>query len=115
VETPVPQDPRVHTWPTQPIPVGDELVPHVVQNPSEWAGLIAPDGKPYVIATQPFTPYSDQAYVVISPNFGGGVEWPEPSFSPQTGTEYVCTNIQSSAYKAGTDRSAVIGPINGFG
>jgi len=38
VETPVPQDPRDHTFATQPIPVGDELVPHVpfdVQNYQE--------------------------------------------------------------------------------
>src|SRR5579885_3382320 len=65
VETPVPQDPRAHTYPTQPIPIGDELVPHVPPDPQDFQGVLAPDGKPYVISSVPYTPYTDQNYVVV--------------------------------------------------
>jgi len=99
-ERPVPQDPLSHTYPTQPFPAGDELVPHVVQDPQDWAGVIAPNGKPYKVPSVPFDTYNDSQFVVFSPTFLGGVEWPDPSFSPTTGLEYVCTNIQSIAFKA---------------
>jgi len=100
VETPVEQNPLDHSWPTQPIPVGDELVPHVPTDPQDWYGVLAPDGKPYAVSTKPFQTYTDQQYVVISPTAGGGVEWPDPSFDPSTGLEYVCANVQSSGYEA---------------
>jgi len=99
-EMPVPQNARAHTYPTQPHSAGDELVPQVVTDPQNWTGILAPDGKPYVIPTGPYTPYTDEAYVVFSPTFLGGVEWPDPSFSPSTGLEYVCTNIQSTAFSS---------------
>ena len=99
-EVPVPQAAASHTYPTQPRSAGDELVPHVVQDPQDWTGVLAPDGKPYVISTTPYTPYTDAQYVVQSPTFLGGVEWPDPSFSPATGLEYVCANIQSIAFEA---------------
>ncbi len=100
VETPVPQDPRDHTYPTQPIPVGDELVPHVPPDPQDYQGLLAPDGKPYVVPTTAFPTYTDQQYVVSTPTFLGGVEWPDPSFDPQTGTEVVCANVTSFGIEA---------------
>jgi len=101
VETPVPQNPLDHTYPTQPIPVGDELVPHVTPDPQDYQGILAPDGKPYIIATQPFTPYTDSQYVVIGgATATGGVEWPDPSFDPNTGNEIVCAVVQSSGYEA---------------
>jgi len=100
VETPVPQNPLDHTYPTQPIPVGDELVPHVVQDPQDYQGLIAPDGKPYVITNTAFPTYTDQQYTVVAPAFEGGVEWPDPSFDPQTGNEVVCANITSYAIES---------------
>jgi hypothetical protein len=100
-ETPVPQDPVAHTYPTQPWPNGDPLVPQVPVDPQDWSGAIAPDGKPYLVATTPYPPYTDQQYVVVAPTVGGGgVEWPDPSYSPGTGFEYVCANVQSSAVEA---------------
>ncbi len=117
VETPVEQNPLDHTYPTQPIPVGDELVPHVVQDPQDWQGLVAPDGKPYIISTQPFQTYTDQQYLVVSPTAGGGVEWPDPSFSARTGYEYVCANVQSGAIESppAVDQHPVISQIFGNG
>jgi glucose dehydrogenase len=116
VETPVPQEPLAHTYPTQPIPVGDELVPHVVPDPQDYQGVIAPDGKPYVIGTAPFTPYTDQAYVVNAPTAGGGVEWPEGGYDPNTGNIIVCTNVQSQGFESppGADQHPVIKTL-GFG
>jgi len=111
VETPVPQSPLDHTYPTQPIPVGDELVPHIPPDPQDYQNVIAPDGKPYIVATTPFPTYTDQQYVVIAPTAGGGVEWPDPSFDPNTGLEYVCANVQSSGYESppAVDQHPVIG------
>ncbi len=100
VETPVPQDPRAHTYPTQPIPVGDELVPHVPYDTSSYQGTLAPDGKPYVISTVPFTPYTDQNYVVVAPTATGGVEWPDPAWDPNAGIEIVCANVQQAGMES---------------
>jgi len=100
VETPVPQDPRAHTYPTQPIPAGDELVPHVPYDKDHFTGILAPDGKPYVISTVPFTPYTDQQYVVVAPTAGGGVEWPDPSWDPTRGIEVVCANVQEAGFES---------------
>ncbi len=116
VETPVPQEPLAHTYPTQPIPVGDELVPHVVPDPQDYQGLVAPDGKPYVIGTQPFTPYTDQQYVVNAPTAGGGVEWPEGAWDPNKGIQIVCANVQSAGFESPPRED--IKPViksNGFG
>jgi outer membrane protein assembly factor BamB len=72
----------------------------------DWGGaceavaLSAPDGKPYVISTTPFPTYTDQQYVVVAPTAGGGVEWPDPSWDPQTGLEIVCANVQEAGYES---------------
>ncbi len=100
VETPVPQDPRDHTYPTQPIPVGDELVPHVLPDPQDYQGVIAPDGKPYVVTSTPFPTYTDQQYVVVTPGVLGGVEWPDPAWDPNRRIEVVCANVQSQGFES---------------
>jgi len=100
VERPVPQNALDHTYPTQPIPLGDQLVPHVPPDPQAYQGIVAPDGQPYAIATQPFTPYTDQQYVVIAPTNDGGVEWPDPSWDPETALEYVCANVQEAGFES---------------
>jgi len=105
IETPVPQEPLMNTYPTQPIPSTEtpgspnEIVPHVPPNPGAWTG-VGPDGKPYLVSTVPFTPYTDAQYVVIAPTAGGGIEWPENSFSPKTGNIYMCLNATDWAMEA---------------
>jgi len=37
---------------------------------------------------------------VIAPTANGGVEWPDPAFSPATGLEYVCANAQQAGYES---------------
>jgi glucose dehydrogenase len=100
IETPVPQEPISHTYPTQPIPVGDPLTWRVAPDPQNWYGTVAPDGKPYVVATVPFTPYTDQQYVVVGPGTGGGVEWPESAWDPNAKLEIACANEQSQAQES---------------
>jgi len=102
-ETPVPQNARAHTYPTQPIPQKpgpDQLVPQIPPFPQDYEGVIAPDGKPYKIPTGMYEPYTDEQYVVISPTANGGVQWMNGSFDPTTGYEVVCTNVQSYALEA---------------
>jgi len=43
------QSKEAHTWPTQPIPRTEPLIPQSVPNRAKWKGLTAPDGKPYNI------------------------------------------------------------------
>jgi quinohemoprotein ethanol dehydrogenase len=105
VETPVPQSAAMHTYPTQPIPVNEapgspnEIVPHIPPPSSAWSG-VAPDGKPYIVATSPFTPYTDTQFTVVAPTYTGGIEWPENSFSAKTGLLYVCANESDYAMEA---------------
>ena len=93
-ETPVPQDPLEHTYPTQPIPdtqkpgSPDELVPHLPTQPQAWQGL-DPNGNPFIFATQPFTPFDHTNYVV-GPSTG--LSWNEQAYSPKTGLVYLCDN-----------------------
>src|SRR5262245_25276263 len=100
-ETPFPQNARAHTYPTQPIPQYDELVPHKVLDPEHYQGVIAPDGKPYLVPpenAQPYYPYTDEQFVAVVGL--GGVRWPTPAFDPTTETEYACTNYSSLAMEA---------------
>jgi alcohol dehydrogenase (cytochrome c) len=104
-ETPVPQEAAMNTYPTQPIPSTEtpgspnELVPHIPPDPGAWTG-VAPDGKPYIVATSIFTPYSDTQFTVVAPTYTGGIEWPENSWSPKTGLEYVCANVSDFGMQA---------------
>jgi len=100
VETPVPQSAASHTYPTQPIPIGDALTWRVAPDPEDWTGILAPDGKPFIVAKVPFTPFTDQQYVVVGPGTGGGVEWPESAWDPNTKNMIACANNLSQAQES---------------
>jgi quinohemoprotein ethanol dehydrogenase len=97
-EKKVPQAPSQHTWPTQPIPVGQ---PFAAQCPDKklWAGYKAPDGKPYNLGCA-FTPYTSAHYTVFAPTALGGADWPPSSYSVNTGYLYICSKNSSGAWKA---------------
>jgi quinohemoprotein ethanol dehydrogenase len=76
-ETPVPQEPRQNTSPTQPIPVGDAFV--------DQCGQPIPD---FPLTGCIYTPFWDVP-VVLRPTAGGGAEFSPMSYSPQTGYIYV--------------------------
>ena len=97
-ERKVPQSPKQHTWPTQPIPVGD---PFSAQCPDKkaWSKWKAPDKKPVKIGCL-FTPYNEKQFTVFAPAALGGVDWPPSSYSSKTGYMYVCSKDSSAAWKA---------------
>jgi quinohemoprotein ethanol dehydrogenase len=80
VETPVPQEPRNNTSPTQPIPKGDAFV--------DQCGQPVPD---FPTTGCIFTPFWDVP-VVLRPTASGGAEFSPMSYSPQTGYIYVTGN-----------------------
>lgn len=90
VERPVPQSPSFKTWPTQPYPVGDALLP--LCPPESGAGA-AP---PYYAVACLFTPPSN-VLTVHMPGHAGGPNWGARSFSPRTGLVYMPIGIVASA------------------
>ncbi len=80
-EQPVMQNAYQKTSPTQPIPVGDDIVPHAID--------IAPDGYDLVNEGRTFTPF-DSKPALYKPL--AGVNWPPTSYDPTSGTLFVCAN-----------------------
>jgi quinohemoprotein ethanol dehydrogenase len=81
VETPVMQEPRQHTSPTQPFPVGDALVPQSIDIP--------PEGFDLVNEGRIFTPFTKHPSV-WKPL--AAVNWPPSSYDPETHLMYVCAS-----------------------
>jgi len=90
-ETPVPQEPRQKTSPTQPIPRGDSFVPQSID--------VAPEGGTLVNGGKIFTPYWTD-YVLAKPGITGGTNWPPSSYDPMTGYFYVCASDRASLFRA---------------
>jgi PQQ-dependent dehydrogenase (methanol/ethanol family) len=88
-ERAVPQEPRQATAKTQPIPIGDDVVPHEVD--------IAPEGYRLVNDGRIFTPFWDKP-VVVKPLGTGGANWPPSSYDPETHLFYVCAQDGAAAY-----------------
>ena len=85
-EKPVPQEPRQHTWPTQPFPRNQPLVELCPTN--KGAGAVPPN----YIAGCLFTPHWDTP-VVHFPGTGGGADTSAYSYSHKTGLLYVGVGI----------------------
>jgi len=98
-ERKVPQSAEQHTWPTQPIPVGQPFAKQCAPK-KDWKGWKAPDGKPLGKIGCIFTPYNTKQYTVFAPAALGGVDWPPSSYSSKTGYMYVCSKDSSAAWKA---------------
>ena len=81
IERPVPQSATQKTARTQPIPLGDDVVPHEVD--------VAPEGYDLVNEGRTFTPF-DEHPVVYKPL--AGVNWPPSSYDPTTHLLFVCAN-----------------------
>jgi PQQ-dependent dehydrogenase (methanol/ethanol family) len=88
-EVPVPQEPRQATAATQPIPIGDEVIPHEID--------IEPEGFKLVNNGRIFTPFWDEP-VVVKPLGTGGANWPPSSYDPTTNLFYVCVADGAAAY-----------------
>jgi len=77
--------------PTQPYPQGDSILNQCPRH-AAWA-TNAPDGKPYRVGCI-FTPYSVSdagSFTAFSPG-PASIDWPPPSYNPQTHLMYVCSN-----------------------
>jgi quinohemoprotein ethanol dehydrogenase len=80
-ETPVMQEPRNATAKTQPIPVGDALVPQFIP--------VAPEDHQLVNQGRIFTPFADQPHIYAPL---AAVNWPPSAYDPRTNWMYICAN-----------------------
>ena len=87
-ERAVMQNAAQKTAATQPIPVGDDIVPHSID--------IAPDGYDLVNGGRTFTPFDDTP-VLYKPL--AGVSWPPSSYDPRSRVLFVCANDSIGAAK----------------
>jgi quinohemoprotein ethanol dehydrogenase len=85
-ETPVPQEPRQNTWPTQPIPKGDAFVRQCPE----------PDPN-FPVSGCIFTPYWDVP-VLLTPYANGGSNWNPSCYNQNNGLVYVMGGEQDTAY-----------------
>ncbi len=88
-ETPVPQEPEQATAATQPVPVGDALVPQRID--------VAPEDHPLVNQGRMFTPFGEQARI-FAPL--AGVNWPPSAYDPRTHWMYICANENANGARA---------------
>lgn len=96
-ERPVPQEPAQKTWPTQPFPKGDPVVPLCAQANAKDATRAVPNYSPGCL----FTPHTDFP-VLMSPGTGGGADWNQQSFDPRTGLLYLGVGLVNSAHSVPT-------------
>lgn len=112
-EKKVPQSAEQHTYPTQPIPVGQPFAEQCADKKT-WSKWKAPDGKPVTVGCL-FTPYSTTHYTAFAPTALGGADWPPSSFSTKTGYMYICSKDSSSAWKAlPKSQSTKLQPLGNF-
>jgi quinohemoprotein ethanol dehydrogenase len=79
VETPVMQEPQQHTSPTQPMPIGDALVPQSID--------MAPEGFDLINDGRIFTPFTKHP-AVWKPL--AAVNWPPSSYDPASHMMFIC-------------------------
>ena len=109
-----PQSADQHTYPTQPIPVGQPFSSQCPRYVAQWKKWKAPDGKPVTTGCI-YTPYDEQHYTVFSPQPLGGTDWPPSSFSPKTGYMYICSKDSEGAWKAlPKSKSSKLKPLGNF-
>ena len=77
----MPQNASQQTSPTQPIPVGDDVVPHFVAT--------APEGYTLVNEGRTFTPFDEKPVVYKQL---AGINWPPMSYDVDEHVLYVCGN-----------------------
>jgi len=96
-EKPVPQEPSQKTWPTQPYPDGDPVVPLCPDTSGTSAGRPPPN---YEVGCL-FTPHTDRA-LIQSPGTGGAADWSLQSYDPKTRLLYIPAGIVNSAHSVPT-------------
>jgi alcohol dehydrogenase (cytochrome c) len=113
-EKKVPQEKSQHTYPTQPVPVGEPFARQCPNNMAAWKKWKSPDGKPVRFGCI-FTPYNEKSWTVFSPQPLGGADWPPSSYSNQTGYLYICSKDAANAWKALPEKTAgKLKPLGNF-
>ena len=127
VKVPVSTAPDVNSWPTQPIPMADNVLfnkldklrrPCTDGNVSltnayvPYATATAPDGKPYKIGCA-YDPYDTTQYVAMPFEM---MDWPASSYSPQNHTFITCgVTDRARAMEQIPAASQVAGAFGGLG
>jgi quinohemoprotein ethanol dehydrogenase len=116
-EKKVPQNARQKTWPTQPFPSYDPVVPHVPSQAQYKAVLAAAkelskSGAPVkaIKAAQMFTPYWKQL-TVLTPGPQGGTNWQPSSYNQKTHMFYVCAQSGVTGNTATTTAAVKQGKV----
>ena len=92
-ERPVLQNASQRTAPTQPIPVGDDVVPHQID--------VAPEGYDVVNEGRTYTPF-DETPIVYKPL--AGINWPPSSYAPDSHLLFLCANDMMGVLTRGGER-----------
>jgi len=127
VKVPQNKSPDVNTWPTQPVPVADNVLfnklnssglPCTDGNVSQtnayvpYAQATAPDGKPFKIGCV-YDPYDTTQYVVEPFEM---MDWPASSYSPQNHTFITCgVTDRAGSFEQIPRASQVAGAAGGIG
>jgi quinohemoprotein ethanol dehydrogenase len=98
-ERPVPQEPRQATAATQPFPLGDAIVPQLIQ--------IAPEGSALVNDGRIFTPFVGKDPTIVKPGIWGGANWPPSAYDPMQQILFVCASSVINGYAGGGERNFV--------
>jgi alcohol dehydrogenase (cytochrome c) len=83
-ERPVMQEPRQKTSATQPVPIGDPIVPQYID--------VQPEGYELINEGRIYTPYYDKP-VLWKPL--AGINWPPSSYDPESHLMYICASDAS--------------------
>lgn len=130
-EEKVPQSsaPDVNTWPTQPIPLADNVLFNKLSSDGTrrpctdgnitqtnayvpYATATAPDGKPFKIGCT-YDPYDTTQYVVQPFE---NMDWPASSYSPENQTFITCgVTDRATSFEQIPRASQVVGAFGGYG
>jgi glucose dehydrogenase len=130
-EEKVPQSsaPEVNTWPTQPIPLADNVLFNKLSSDGTrrpctdgnitqtnayvpFATATAPDGKPFKIGCA-YDPYDTTQYVVQPFEM---MDWPASSYSPENKTFITCgVTDRATSFEQIPRASQVVGAFGGYG
>ena len=113
-ERPVPQSTEMHTWPTQPYPVGQAFSQQCA-SAKVFAGVKGKGDKLPVRTGCIFDVYGTDRSTVVYPSALGGADWPPSSFSPQTGYMYICGNNVANYLKSVPADKQILKPQGDFG
>jgi quinoprotein glucose dehydrogenase len=117
----------VNTWPTQPVPMADNVLFNKLNKDRlpctdgtvsqtnayvPFASATAPDGKPFKIACV-YEPYDTTQYVVVPFEM---MDWPASSFSPENKTFITCgVTDRATSFEQIPAASQSIGAFGGIG